>query len=132
MNKVYSVKNLNILTAVLMAFGISTAYAAGAIVQIDVGGCSLLDGNGTQITGTTDYKSKLKVSTQSANGNLILSCRLNNVPNDTGRAVHYGLEDGNCFITDPRDGSVRKADVWNSIISTSGEALLSCQTNTPL
>ena len=119
--------------AALMVFGISTAYAAGAIVQMDTGGCSLLDGNGKQITGTLDYKSKLKVSTESANGNLNLSCRLDNVPNDTGRAVNYSPANGDYYISDPRypGADPRKADQWHATVSASGQAIVSCHAKTP-
>src|SRR2546430_719222 len=77
--------------ALVMVLTQSTAYAAGALVQIDVGGCSLTNAAGETIFDVFDCstdlncKSKFKVSTESTNDTLILSCRVSNVANTTGQ-----------------------------------------------
>ncbi|RZI40793.1 hypothetical protein EGT07_21065 [Herbaspirillum sp. HC18] len=113
---------------------VSAVYAAPALVQIGVGGCSMLDGNGTQLF-SSDPKLKVKVSTQSTNHTLTLTCELANVPNDTGRAVIYNAantDGGQCMISDPlRGNEPRPADVWHQLVSASGQAILTCMTHTP-
>lgn len=120
--------------AIALLGGISAAHGAPALVQIGVGGCSMLDGNGNQLN-VSDPKLKVKVSTQSANNNLILTCEIADVPNSTGRAVRYGPEDGQCLISDPRisppNDPRRVADVWHQVVSASGQAVLTCMTHTP-
>ncbi len=65
--------------ALVMVLTQSTAYAAGALAQIDVGGCGLTDAAGNTIFDVSacstdpNCKSKLKVSTESTNDTLILS-----------------------------------------------------------
>jgi hypothetical protein len=110
--------------AVILLLSSSGAYAAPALVQIGVGSCTVADGNGNFIT-TNNPNLKIKVSTQSANSTLILSCHVDNVPNDTGHAVSYGPADGMCIINDPLRGP-RVADVWRETLSADGQALLSC------
>lgn len=120
------------VTAGVLLVGVSAAHAAPALVQIDVGGCSMLDGNGTQIF-SSDPKLKVKVSTQSENQTLTLTCYINNVPNDTGKAVIYNAantDGGACMITDPLRNVVRPADVWHQTVSASGQAILTCMTHT--
>jgi hypothetical protein len=113
---------------VIFAFS-SVAYAAPALVQIGVGSCTMADGSGNFLT-ITSPELKIKVSTQSANGNLILNCHADNIPNITGKAVKYGPADGQCIINDPLRGP-RVADVWHQTLSASGQSDLMCQTNTP-
>ena len=113
--------------------GVSTAYAAPALIQIGVGGCTMSDGNGNTII-SSDPKLKVKVSTQSAKNTLTLTCEISNVPNDTGRAVIYNFANtggGVCMITDPLRNVVRPADVWHETVSASGQAILTCMTHTP-
>jgi len=126
--------------ALVMVLTQSTAYAAGAVAQIDVGGCGVTDAAGNTVFAVGDCatdpncKSKVKVSTESTNDNLILSCRVSNVPNNTGRALHYpepGDTDAVCHIFDPLRGEVRDTDTWSAVVSTSGEAVLSCELHTP-
>jgi len=116
--------------AAILLIGSSGANAAQqALVQIGVGSCTMSDGSGnTVVTFAPDVK--IKVSTQSQNQVLILSCHVSNIPNDTGRAVSYGPADGQCVINDPLRGP-RIADVWRQTLSANGESLLTCQTNTP-
>jgi hypothetical protein len=91
------------------------------------------DGNGTTVF-SSDPKLKVKVSTESANQTLKLTCEISNVPNDTGRAVLYNAANtggGVCMITDPLRNVVRPADVWQETVSASGQAILTCMTHTP-
>lgn len=117
------------LITALMAFGIPATHAGSALVQIGIGTCTMADGSGNFFT-TTDPKLKIKVSTQSANGTLRFTCELDNVPNETGKAVIYGPADGDCFIFDPLRATPRKADKWQQTLSASGYSVLTCQTNT--
>jgi len=113
-------------------------HAAPALVQIGVGTCTMADGNGNFFT-TSSPNVKIKVSTQSANQNLILNCHVDNVPNNTGREVFYNAANtggGQCIINDPLRGVPRVADNWHEVVSAggssnSGNADLSCMTNTP-
>jgi hypothetical protein len=121
-----------IVAGVLLVGG-SIAHAAPPLVQINVGGCTMSDGNGNTII-SSDPKLKVKVSTQSAKNTLTLTCEISNVPNDTGRAVIYNFANtggGVCMITDPLRNVVRPADVWQETVSASGEAILTCMTHTP-
>ena len=121
-----------IVAGVLLVGG-SIAHAAPPLVQINVGGCTMSDGNGNTII-SSDPKLKVKVSTQSAKNTLTLTCEISNVPNDTGRAVIYNFANtggGVCMITDPLRNVVRPADVWQETVSESGEAILTCMTHTP-
>ena len=127
-------KSLLVVTAVL---GFQNAYAAAALVQIDVGACFMEDGNGNEIVacapGVTGcdstYKIKQKVTTQSANGTLKFTCVVDNVPNDTGEAVIYNLANTGsvCTIRDPLTGDIRPADVWQQTVSPDGTSILFCQ-----
>ena len=122
-----------VVTAGVLLVGVSAAYAAPALVQIGVGGCSMLDGNGNQIF-STDPKLKVKVSTQSENQTLTLVCEVANVPNDTGRAVLYNAANTGgeaCQIRDPLRNEDRPADVWHQVVSPSGQSILTCITHTP-
>ena len=122
-----------VVIAGVLLVGDSAAYAAPALIQIDVGGCTMSDGNGITLF-SSDPKLKVKVSTQSANQTLTLTCEIANVPNDTGRAVIYNAANTNggvCMITDPLRNVVRPADVWHETVSASGQAILTCMTQTP-
>jgi hypothetical protein len=121
-----------VLAGVLLD-GMSTSSAAPALVQISVGGCTMSDGNGNTLF-SSDPKLKVKVSTQSANQTLTLTCEIDKVPNDTGRAVIYNAANTGgaaCMITDPLRNVVRPADVWQETVSASGQAILTCMTHTP-
>lgn len=123
-----------VVTAGVLLVGVSAAYAAPALVQIGVGGCSMLDGNGQQIF-SSDPKLKVKVSTQSENQTLTLVCEVSPVPNDTGRAVIYNAANtngGECLISDPLRNEVRSADMWHQVVSASGHSILTCVTHTPV
>lgn len=130
--------NSSYITATLMVFGISLAYAEPAIVQISVGSCSIVDGNGTP-TGPifpedSRYRMKVKISTDSANDNLNMSCHLQNIPNDTGRTVFYDYESTGetCSISDPRTGVVRDTYNWHATISPTGNVVFSCHAKSQL
>lgn len=135
MNK--NAKSWRIMRTVVIAgvllVGTSAANAAPALVQIDVGGCTMSDGNGVTIF-SGDPTLKVKVSTQSENQTLILTCEIAKVPNDTGKAVIFNAANTNggvCMITDPLRSVVRPADVWHETVSASGKAILTCMTHTP-
>jgi len=98
----------------------------------------MTDADGNFFT-TSSPDVKIKVSTQSANHTLILNCHVDDVPNDTGRAVLFNAQNtggGQCVINDPLRGGPRIADNWHEIVSAGGPdnigtADLSCMTNTP-
>jgi hypothetical protein len=83
---------------------------------------------------------KVKVATQSAGGNLVLTCHVDNVPNHTGRAVIYNLANtgSQCTINDPLLGGMPiPTNRWQSVVSAggpptfTGSADLSCSFNAP-
>jgi hypothetical protein len=103
---------------VLTLFAFSGVAAANnAAVVINDQGCQLLDGNG----GVVDADSDHSVITSSGNG--LLSCNVQGVPNDTGKAVHYDF-DSTGMTCDTLAGV---ATAWREIVSASGSATLTCQ-----
>jgi len=100
------------------------ATAKSAKVFIDDGSCGILDGNGDYLI-TSD---KHKTITFSKNGNIKLTCKADNVPNDSGHAVTYsGNKDSIlCYVSGQgiADGGI--TNNWHLSVSASGKATLTC------
>jgi len=122
--------------ALAIAFGAPIAslpvHAAPALVQIGVGTCTVTDAHLNFITVSPNVK--IKVSTQSANQNLILNCHVDDIPNDTGQAVIFNFNNtggGQCLVNDPLRGAPRITDDWHEVLSPAGSADLTCVVKTP-
>jgi hypothetical protein len=113
-------------------------HAAPALVQIGVGGCSMVDGDGNPFFAVSPNV-KVKVATESTGSTLILTCHVDDVPNHTGKAVIYNLANtgSQCMINDPLlGGSPIPTNRWQSVVSAggstfTGSADLSCSFNAP-
>jgi len=123
-----------------LAFVPSLSHAAPALVQIDVGGCTMADGDGNTGIFFPIPDAKHKVATQSPGGNLILTCEVDAVPNHSGHAVLYNFAntDGSeCRISDPLLGGQPQITTrWQEVVSAggqanSGNAILSCTYHLP-
>ena len=102
----------------LFAFsGVTAANNAAVVINDSDEGCWLLDGNGGVVLADSDHS----VITSSGNG--LLSCNVQGVPNDTGKAVHYDF-DSTGMTCDTLAGV---ATAWREIVSASGSATLTCQ-----
>ena len=100
------------------------ATAQSAKVFIDDGYCGIWDGNGNFLI--TDDKHK--TITFSKNGNIKLTCKADNVPNDSGHAVTYSGNKNSspCYVNGQgiTDGGL--TNNWHLSVSASGKATLTC------
>jgi hypothetical protein len=122
----------------LLPFAAVPTHAAPALVQIGVGQCCMVDGDGTPFC-TPNPSVKVKVATQSDTSALILNCHVDGVPNHTGSAVTYNAGNtggAQCNITDPLLGYPVATSRWQSVVSAgganaAGSADLICQFHAP-
>lgn len=108
---------------ILVAFLVPAAGANNAAVVIDPAGpCLLFDGDGNLVPTTNT----MIVITQSRNGNAHLKCQ-GDVPNNTGRAVHFDANDNpisddlTCNISGV--GATLK---WHNVVSADGKSTVTC------
>src|SRR4029077_16680620 len=89
-------------------------HAEPALVQIGVGSCSMVDGDGNAFS-TMSPDVKVKVAKDNI---LILTCHVEDVPNHTGKAVIYNLANtgSQCLISDPLlNGAQIGTNRWQSV-----------------
>lgn len=93
-----------------------TSAAAGTVVAKDMT-CMVLDADGGIAVGNQS----LLMSTPG--GNSMIRCTVKDVPNSTGRAVHYNYENtGMACMT-----AAGATTDWHETISASGNATLTCR-----
>ena len=110
-----------------------------AVVINPAGECTIADGNalddllsGSPINWVTSTDTRF-VATQSRNGNAKFICKITDVPNDTGRAVHFGADialqylnvEFPCVLFEA--GKLYYTLDWRQIVSPSGQAKLICE-----
>jgi hypothetical protein len=128
-------KKLGLAIAFVAPIASLPVHAEPALVQIGVGGCYMVDGDGTPFFAASPSV-KVKVAKDNT---LILTCHVENVPNSTGRAVIYNFANTGsaCFINDPLlGGTPIPTNRWQSVVSAggptnTGNADLSCSFNAP-
>src|SRR5688572_30474249 len=112
-------------TAALFAMSvrtINTNAAQGAVV-IHESGCTLFDGDGGIVSGSS-YHAVITPS-----GNRSIRCSVKGIDNPTGRAIHYDSDNnpiGPGLTCNAR--GVPTLD-WEETISASGNATISCKVN---
>ncbi len=98
-----------------------------ALVINDRGGCALFDGDGNLIENA---ESDHTVVTSA--GVASMECKISGVPNSTGHAVHYDInnspiEDLECQVLRNAEGDTQFTPIWHETVSASGVAILVCQ-----
>lgn len=123
MNK--SIKIFSSLCAVyFLATGLVLAEAAG--VSIIDGLCGVLDENGVGFRHADTEG--LQISANSANGNITVTCSLDQERPSTKRSVifNYDLLEEECTVGRDSEGMPIKTKDWHQVISASGKTKLSC------
>lgn len=126
--KLRCVKNaLLAVTSGVLAVGFTTTVHAEPAFT-GWGGCSIWDGNGDLQTSGSFHV----VITNSKDGNTIVTCQAKDLPNDSGVAVHYDINNhppapygGQCFIT--VNNEMYFTDDWKVTVSASGNASGVCK-----
>ena len=110
-----------------------------AVVIRPAGDCTIADGNalddlmsGNPINWVSSTDTRF-VATRSKNGNAKFICKLTDVPNDTGRTVHFGPDvalqylgiEFPCALFEA--GRLYYTLDWRQVVSPSGEAKLICE-----
>lgn len=109
-------KNIYALAVGALLCLAEVAQAAPAI-RIDDFGCNLLDGNKNPVS--TDRSHAVVTSS----GTSMLKCQVENVPNDTGRAVQWDYANTNLLCS--TYGGL--TEDWKITVSASGQATLTCK-----
>ncbi|MFW6161989.1 MAG: hypothetical protein ACODAJ_04420 [Planctomycetota bacterium] len=129
----WPVWKLGLVVAVVAVTSCLIVSPAGAgsdrsAIVVGKGGAALLDGNG-DIAYATDFH---KVITRSRNGNAILKLRAKDVPNDTGKAVHWSYANTRmtCGVYVTGRGVVAASN-WRETVSADGNAVLTCLVKLP-
>lgn len=107
------------LAALLTILYVPGPARAEQAEQMRDGFCALFDSNRQIVSG----QGVARVSNEG--GVIVMRCSLDNVPNDTGRAVHWNYENTGmmCGV-----GGAATED-WQETISPSGQATLVCRQN---
>ena len=118
------------LAAVMFMSAIAPAYAgvgngAEVVINKDDGLCAFMDGNGV-FTGHDDAK-KIKVFTNSANGNINAICHVKGVANDTGGEVVWNFANTGLPCLVLGGGPTNN---WEVTISENGNAVFHCHFKT--
>ena len=119
-------KRLAVLSglATVLVFGALAASTRteGAVI-INDGGCALVDQNGT---ATISADSDHAVINRS---NSHLMCKVSDVANPTGKAVHWDFANTGlvCRVYGPGGNSVTTTEDWHQTTSASGQATLICK-----
>ena len=117
---------------IVLTVGFTTAARAeGALVINPAAGCTVGVLNGGEIVWTSSDDARI-VITQSSNGNAKYVCKITDVPNDTGSALHYDYQwildnlgvDFPCVYVEGSFVGISRD--WRQIVSASGEAKLVC------
>jgi hypothetical protein len=105
------------LTALLTILYASERAQADQAVVVREGWCGLLDGDGGIASGEGVFLMS------NAGGVSTLRCSLDDVPNSTGRAVHWNYENTgmSCMTT---EGTTTD---WHETVSAAGRATLVCR-----
>jgi|GEM_PF-3539176 len=121
---------LSVTTALAVgALGLSapilpTAQAAPAVHELDVACGFILDGDGNPFEVPEPAR---EIRTQSQQGTETYICKVDDVPNSTGKAVKFTSEDNpfgeglTCV-----DSQGRETTQWVEVVSASGKATLQC------
>ena len=105
----------------LFGHGVGNASAENAALVINAQYCTLLDGNGDMVSASSSHV----VTTQSANGNVVLKCSVKGVPNSTGRAVHFDYDSIRVWCQVGILTWILTSN-WHIKVSKSGNATLTC------
>ena len=101
----------------LFSHGAGIASAENAALVINAQYCTLLDGNGAMVSASSSHA----VTTQSANGNVLLKCSVKGVSNSTGRAAHFDFKNTGFLC----NVGILTSN-WHNKVSKSGNATLTC------
>ena len=108
----------------LSASILPTVQAAPAILVLDVACGFILDGDGNPFEVPEPAR---EIRTQSQQGTETYICKVDDVPNSTGKAVKFTSEDNpfgeglTCV-----DSQGRETTQWVEVVSASGKATLHC------
>jgi hypothetical protein len=112
-----------LMLTTVIAGGIPIAQADPAVVVRSNGGCTLFDGNGAMVSGTS-FKGTF---TQSNNGNATVQCSGDVTPSSSGHAAHFDFASTgiHCFTDNPFSGA-ESTQNWEETVSASGNAKITC------
>jgi hypothetical protein len=128
MRKVFNILSVIAALAVgtlgLSAPLLPVAKAAPAVHELDVECGFIIDGDGNPFFVPEPAR---EIRTQSEEGNVNYICKVDDVPNSTGKAVKFTSED-NPFVEglvclDSQGGETTQ---WVEVVSASGKATLQC------
>lgn len=116
-------KRILIICASVMTLLAPFHVSAESAIVISFDGCSMADYDGDFFT-TQDVK--VVFSRNAVDGNITLKCSAKGLENPTGNPVKYNYENTEGALCTFFEGAIT-TDQWMEVISTAGNATLTCQ-----
>ena len=118
-------KSIKSIVSLCAIYSLTTglAFAESADVIIGDTSCTLATESGVFVNGE-----RHKVTSNSENGNISITCSRDFEPTSTGRSVIFNFDNTNakCGVKDEVTNETYYTDDWHQIISRSGQAKLVC------